>query len=289
MLERVDRMLMAVRDRAQASRTFANLLGAQAQREFRSIYLNAQCAVLAVGETELELCEPVGDGPIQQFISQWGEGLFAAGFCTSRLIELSERFDRLNLDFVRDDERIYLPATSTAGVPMVISDRVARPRIGPVSFFYEATNALQSDWRTVAARYAEIFDLDPSRFSPIASKRFGYQGTLTMFDPVRGLDRIELSQTFADQPGAMRRFVERRGGDCLNMCYLETHDFEGLKQRLLAAGAPLTARGESLATERDNIWVHPKGLHGMLLGISRTGFAWDWSGQPQRVPQLPGR
>jgi hypothetical protein len=156
-----------------------------------------------------------------------------------------------------------------------------------VSYFYEATNALDTDWRVVADRYSKMFGLDASRFSPIESKRFGYEGTLTLFDPPARLDRIELSQTFADQPGTMRRFVERRGGDALNMCFIETDEFDTLKQRLLDAGATLTARGGDIATERDGMWVHPKNLHGLLLGISRGMFAWEWSGRPDLVVRLP--
>ena len=102
-----------------------------------------------------------------------------------------------------------------------------------MGFFYAATNALDTDWKVVAARYADLFDLDMRNFSPIASERWGYAGTLTLFDPARRLDRIELSQTIAD--------------------------------------------------EKDTLHEHPKNLHGMLLGISRPGFAWTWSGQPARV------
>jgi hypothetical protein len=97
-----------------------------------------------------------------------------------------------------------------------------------------------------------------------------------------------LSQTFADKPGAMRRFVERQGGDSLYMCFVETHDFDALRDRLLAAGATPVPRAGDIATEHDTMWVHPKFLHGMLLGVSRTGCAWHWSGQPGRVPALPG-
>ena len=139
----------------------------------------------------------------------------------------------------------------------------------------------------MAARYSELFDIDASRFSPIASKRFGYEGTLTLFNPPARLDRIELSQTFADQPSAMRRFVDRRGGDSLYMCYVETHDFDGLKQRLLDAGATLTLRTGDVTTERDGLWVHPKNLHGLLLGVSRRTMAWTWSGRPELVEPAP--
>lgn len=286
MLERVDRMQLAVTDRGRAADTFARLLDARPLREADSEHLNAYRRILAVGESELELCEPRGAGPVADYLAAWGEGLFAAGYATSRFAALADRLADKGVAFVREGDQLHLPGTSTAGFPMVISPRADRAGLGPVSFFYEATNTLQSDWRAVAARYADIFGLDASRFSPIESARFGYAGTLTLFDPPARLDRIELSQTFADRPGAMRRFVERRGGDSLYMCYVETNDFDALKARLTAGGATLIPRGPDIASERNGCWVHPKSLHGLLLGVSRTSLAWEWSGRPQLVRPL---
>lgn len=290
MLERVDRMLLAVRDRALAVDTFARLLGAVPRREAESEYLAARGTVLALGESELELWQGDGPGPIASHIERWGEGLVCAGYASSRLEALADRLATHNMPFTRADDRLYLPESSTYGFPMAISP--LRPQAGaegPVSFFYEATNCLETDWRVVAARYADLFGLDATRFSPIASERWGYEGTLTLFDPATRLDRIELSRTFAGNTGAMRRFVEKRGGDSLYMCFAETHAFDALRERLLAAGATLTARGGDIASEHDTMHVHPRNLHGMLLGISRTGFAWTWSGQEARVPPRPTR
>jgi len=286
MLERVDRMQLAVRERARAADTFVRLLGARVSRESESAALNARRTILALGESELELCEPAGPGPARDFLERWGEGLLSAGFATSRLDELARHLESLGVRFARDGDQLWLPGDSTCGMPMVISPLAERPRIGEVSFLYEATNALECDWREAAALYARLFRLDASKFSPISSDRFGYEGTLTLFDPPARLDRIELSQTFADRRGAMRRFVERRGGDSLYMCYLETHDFDGLKRRLIEGGAHLIPRGADLAAERDGAWVHPKSLHGMLLGISRATLGWIWSGRPDLVSSL---
>ena len=283
MLERVDRMQLAVRDRARAAASFARLLGAAPARESHSDYLNADRTVMSLGESELELCQPAGPGIAQDFLDRWGEGLLCAGFASSRFDELAAHLAAQGAPTVREADQLYIPATTTAGLPMVISHLAQRQRVGPVSFLYEATNTLASDWRAVAARYAKLFALDASRFSPIASKRFGYEGTLTLFDPPERLDRIELSQTFAERPSAMRRFVERRGGDSLYMCYVETHDFAALKQRLVDAGATLTPRGGDIVNEHDGLWVHPRDLHGMLLGVSRTTLAWEWSGRPDLV------
>jgi hypothetical protein len=166
----------------------------------------------------------------------------------------------------------------------VISESTYRPRVGPVSFLYETTNTLISDWRRVAAVYAGLFGLDPSRFSEIGSERFGYIGTLTLFDPPNRLDRIELSQV-TDNVHAMGRFAHKHG-DSLYMCYVEVHDWPNVRQRLLDANARYTPRGSDPVTDPDGGWIHPKELHGLLLGVSRTGLAWDWSGREELVPPV---
>jgi hypothetical protein len=287
LIERVDRMQLAVRDRAAAEETFQRLFGAERARLDESAYLNAWRTVLAIGESELELCEARGPGIVRDFLERWGEGLLCAGFASADPEALAAHLASMRAPYVREGAQLYLPGTTTAGFPMVISPLAERPRVGPVSFFYEATNTLDSDWKTVADLYSRLFRLDAQKFSPISSARFGYEGTLTLFDPPARLDRIELSQTFPDRPSAMRRFVEKHGGDSLYMCYLETDDYDALQKRLRAGGATLIPRGPSIETERDGCWVHPKSLHGLLLGISRHTLAWEWSGQPERVQPAP--
>jgi len=288
MLERLDRMLVAVRDRAKAAETFARVLDAQPLREAASAHLAARATVLALGESEIELWQPEGNGPARAFLDRWGEGLLAAGYATGDVAALAARLAQRGVAPVREGDRLYVPAEATGGFPMAISATMpVREATGAVSFFYEATHALDADWRSAAARHADLFALDPSRFSPIASPRFGYEGTLTLFDPPARLDRIELSQTFAGQPGAMRRFVEKRGGAGLYMCFAEANDFDALKARLIAAGAQFAARAGDIAAERDGLWIHPRSLHGMLLGVSRATFAWTWSGRPELVRPAP--
>ncbi len=292
LIERVDRMQLAVNDRAAAEETFGRLFGAERARLDESAQLNAWRTILSIGESELELCEPRGPGIVRQFLERWGEGLLCAGYAAADVDALAAHLDAMAAPYVREGDQLYLPGTTTAGFPMVISPLAATPpaRVGPVSFFYEATNALDSDWKTVADLYTRLFQLDPTKFARISSARFGYEGTLTLFDPAAQLDRIELSQTFAERPGAMRRFVEKRGGDSLYMCYLETDAYDALQRQLLEGGATLIPRGASIASERDGCWVHPKSLHGLLLGISRRTLAWEWSGRPERVqppPPLP--
>jgi len=182
-------------------------------------------------------------------------------------------------EFAEDGDQTYLEPSQTAGVRVVLTP--ARPVARAGARLYEVTNTLVSDWRAAAERYARLFALDPARFSPITSERFGYVGTLALFDPPARLDRIELSQV-VKPASAMGRWVARRG-DSLYMGYLETDDVPGLVQRLEARGARWTPRGADARIERDGLWIHPSALHGLLLGVSRTTLAWEWSGRPQLV------
>ena len=91
MLQRVDRIQLAVRDCAAAADTFCDLLGAERVREDTSRLLGARRTVVQAGESEFELLEPTGDGPVGQHLERWGEGIFAAGFATADMPALKER------------------------------------------------------------------------------------------------------------------------------------------------------------------------------------------------------
>ena len=284
MLERVDRVLLVVQDAKAATETFGRLLGTEVAGQHKSSLLGAQVTRLALGESELELMEPFGSGVTADFLARRGEGLFAAGMATNYLEKLRERFQRLGITHETDNGRLFLPGEHHFGVPFLISPMVPRVRVGVVSFLYEVTNTLVSDWHGAAVHFSGLFGLDPQRFSPIGSKRFGYEGTLTLFNPPERLDRIELSQV-TNSNSAMGRWVAKHG-DSLYMCYCETHDFPGLKERLNANGARWTPRGETQEGELDGNWIHPSSLHGLLLGVSRTTLGWEWSGRPELVVPL---
>ncbi len=281
MLERVDRVQLVVKDRKAAVRTFRDVLGAEAVSESESAHLAALRTVLALGESEVELCEPAGAGPARVHLERWGEGLMTAGFAVADPDALRQRWKAAGAPFTQDGEQSYLAGSETAGMPVVISPLKQRRRVGLATHLYEVTNTILSDWGVAAGRYARLFGLDPTRFSPIKSERFGYVGTLTLFDPPRRLDRIEISQVIGPA-SAMGRWVARRG-DSLYMCYVETDDVPAIIGRLTARGARFTPRGADASTERDGLWIHPSALCGLLLGVSRTSVAWEWSGRPELV------
>ena len=136
MLDRCDRVQIAVHDAAKAAQRFGQLLGCAVARRDHSRHLGAKRTILAVGESEFELCEADGAGLTQDFLARRGEGLMTAGYCTADLDSMVKRWEGLGVAYDRDAEQLYLAPETTFGLPIVISESTYRPRVGPVSFLY---------------------------------------------------------------------------------------------------------------------------------------------------------
>jgi catechol 2,3-dioxygenase-like lactoylglutathione lyase family enzyme len=219
--------------------------------------------------------EPAGPGPVATWAERWGQGLYGVGFSTADLGAMARHFDAQGIRYAEDGAGLRVADAETHGMPSVVSADRSRDMVGDIRFVYEVTNPVD-DWQRTADLYTKVFGLDPARFSPIESKLFGYRGTLTLFDPPARLDRIEITQTSGD--GAMHRFYQKRGPS-LYMCYIETDDVMRLASRLKARNMRY-AHSEDRA-EDAGLFIHPSGLFGMLMGVSRTNFAWVWSGRPE--------
>lgn len=278
MLEHIDRVQIAVKDRAAAAQTFIDVFDGQLVKDDEVRALGAKRRVVQAGTSEFELLEPNGDGPVQAYVQQWGEGLFAAGFSTNDIAALAARLHAKGVQFTDEDGQLFIAPDQTPGLRMVISQEVARPMIGLMRYLYEATNLIE-DHVAAANFYADRFGLDASRFVPINSKDYGYTGQLTMFNPPERLDRIELSQ-ITDPSRPMGRFMTRRGGETLYMCYIEAEEIAPIVRRLDAKGMRYAGR-DPQSPNPEGIFLHPSTLHGMLMGCSRTNLAWVWSGRPQ--------
>jgi len=282
MLTRVDRVQIAVSDRETAEVTFRDLLGAEKLRDDRCELLGARRTVVQAGISEFELLQPDGEGLVRQHLDAWGEGLFAAGFSTPDLSALSKRLSSKGVLWRDEAQQVYIEPTQTPGMRMVLTQDVDRTPVGAISWLYEITNIVD-DHHAAAAFYADTFGLDSSKFSPIASKDYGYKGQLTLFDPPARLDRIELSQ-ITDPERAMGRFAARHG-QSIYMCYVETDDVPGMIERLERRDARFARRRDEQNPE--GLFIHPKSLHGVLLGVSRTNLAWLWSGRPELAHATP--
>ncbi|HYM14407.1 MAG TPA: hypothetical protein VEZ14_02485, partial [Dehalococcoidia bacterium] len=254
MLEHVDRMQIAVRDREAAARTFAAAFEAVVVRDDAVAALGATRRVVQAGSSEFELLEPAGAGPVQAYLEQWGEGLFAAGFSTKDVGLLAARLSSKGVGYAEEGGQLFIGPDQTPGLRMVISQEAARPMAGLIRYLYEATNLID-DHEAAGRFYADRFGLDASKFVPIASKQYGYAGQLTMFNPPERLDRIELSQ-ITDPERPMGRFMRRRGGQTLYMCYIEAEEIAPIVRRLDAAGMRYAGR-DPQSPNPEGIFLHP--------------------------------
>jgi catechol 2,3-dioxygenase-like lactoylglutathione lyase family enzyme len=279
MLDRVDRMILAVLDRAAAASTFSRILGAEKVREddLAQPY-NARRSVVQAGDSEFELWEPASEGPVAQHLERWGEGIFAVGFATSGVNEVARRLEDRGRTFTTHGDQLFLEPDQTTGMRAVIQPTVTRDAIGLITGLYETTNIVD-DHQAAADLYTDLFGLDQARFSPIKSKAFGYVGTLTLFDPPTRLDRVEITQT--TEPGAMQRYYQKRG-QSLYMCFVETPNYAPIRERLEASGGRFAIASDYPDA---SMFIHPTALCGMLMGVSVTNEAWRWSGRPEMAPK----
>jgi catechol 2,3-dioxygenase-like lactoylglutathione lyase family enzyme len=275
MLSRVDRVQLVVPDRREAVATWKELFGAEQVGESESQVLGAKITTVQAGISDFEFLEPSAPGPVQAWAEEWRHGLFGAGFSTPSLLDMERHLGSQAVAHQAEGDRIYIAGDVTHGMPTTITEDVAREAVGHISFLYEVTNPV-ADWQDTAAEYTRIFGLDPTRYHPIESKLYGYEGTLTLFDPPHRLDRVEITQTSGGL--AMDRFYQRRGPS-LYMCYIETADVPGLASRLRAYGARFTDSEDR--PPETGLFIHPSALFGMLMGVSATNYAWVWSGHPE--------
>ncbi len=280
MITRIDRIVLGVRDRLAAVETWRRLFGAALVREDRIPSLAARRSVLRVGESEVEVIEPDGIGTTAQFLSRFRTPVFAVGFAVRDLGAAQANLDARAIHHVREGSQLLLSG-EWVGVPalrVVLTQDEKREPAGLLSRIYEAT-LLHQDHRRAALQLASVFEMNPGNFAPIRSVPYGYEGTLAFFDPDR-LDRIE-TVTPLDRNKTMGRFFARQGPS-LYMFYAEARDTVALRERLLEH-APSAWTGVLEGAVPDNLFVHPKALHGALLGVSRESVAWTWSGHPERV------
>jgi hypothetical protein len=278
MLKRVDRVQIAVADNAAAEKVVAEVFGGELVRRDKAAPLAARRSTMQAGASLIEVLEPDGTGPVQEFVSKWGSGLFGAGFSVDDPDAAAHHLTKGGVNFEQSAGQLYLDSGATFGMRTVISQHHERAP-GAINWIYEVTNVV-GDWKAASDRYARIFGLDPSKFSPIESKQFGYTGTLTLFDPPARLDRIEIAQ-ITDANLAMGRFHQRRG-DSLYMFFVETDDVGALGQRLQARGSRFAAHRKDEAGLAE-LFIHPSAFLGVLVGVSRTEHAWTWSGDPERA------
>lgn len=277
MLTTVDGIVVATEDPTVAARTFTELFEAERDDPFPSQVLNAELTPMDVGTSRILLARPTGEGATSAFCDRWGEGILAAVVSTTQPRSLLDHLDERKVPTTHSDELLFVDPSATFDLRTIVVPHIDRPEVGGLTGLYEVTH-LVDDPQRAAGAWADVFGLDEDRFCPISSEAYGYEGTLTLFDPPGRLDRIEVIHPH-DRSKTMGRFFEKRGRGAY-MCFAECGDVPALAERLERSGARYAVGAERDAVP-ESLFVHPSSLHGVLLGVSRTDLAWRWSGRPE--------
>ncbi len=284
MLKRIDRVQIAVPDRASAAVGWETLLGAEHEGDDRIASLAALRSRYRLGRGWIELLEPDGAGPVADAVARRGGHLFAGGASTDDLDALVTRLRGLGVEATVESGQIHLGPDDIGapGLRYVVSQGQAPHRVGALKAFYEVTNLVR-DAKAAVERCVELFGLDRSAFAPIESEHYGYDGVLTLFDSER-LDRFEVITPHIPT-NTMGRFFSRVG-ETLYMAFAETEELPAILERARERGAGFTAEPQDASGDGRDVhtaFLHPPALGGMMLGLSIPSVAWRWSGRPDRV------
>lgn len=287
MLSKIDRVQIAVPDAQVAAKGWIDLLDAEPDGYDRVTGLGASRTKLRVGTGVVELLEPHGAGIIADAISARGAHLFAAGASAHDLPALAARLQSKGVTPHAEAGQLFMNEEDTgiSGLRLVLSQAETRPRVGLIDFLYEAT-ILSANRDGLMDHLNDLLGLDAKNYSEITSENFGYTGTLTLFEKDK-LDRLEVI-TPTREGTTMERYFSKFG-QSLYMAFAETPDLRAVEDRAIALGAGFTVDrpADRDATKiADQIWLHPRALGGMMLGLSRPSMAWFWSGHPERVEAI---
>jgi hypothetical protein len=277
MLNRVDRIQTSSHNADATARRWCELLDCIVVGEDRVEALNAKRVTIQVGDSLVEILEPVGAGIAQAHLDRGCGGPLSIGVTTNQFDALAEHLAGLGINGTSFGDQLLLQSSDLGipGLAVLVSRHEDREPVGLMKNLYEATH-LTGDAPRSAAEIARIFALDADAFVPISSDQYGYDGTLTLFDSSQ-LHRVESIHPF-DETRTMGRFFQRFG-PCMYMCYGETDNLGELRERLKSL-APGDWTGSD--DNHDGLFLHPRALGGVMLGVSRTTHAWTWSGHPER-------
>jgi hypothetical protein len=267
MLERTDRIGLVVPDADTAAETYRRLFDTNVVGDQEDRLTAARRVTLQWGRDQVELHEPRGDGPAADFIARGRRGIFSGGFALADPGACAARLERQGVRVHQEsaDRYVVLPQ-DLDGTGVVLSKRVERERVGLNDKIWQITYAVPR-LREAVTRYSRLFGVEDDFTNYYHSDHFGYDGAITWFEARDGglLDSLEYLEP-TDPAAAVARFVERCGAG-IYMCSIESDAFPEIRRRVEAGGPGWDG-------DRAAAFIHPRRLHGLLVGLVEFG-AWN--------------
>ena len=267
MLERTDRVCLAVPDAARAAEDFATIFDTTVVDISLDKTTNATRTTLQWGQDQVELFEPRGDGSVAEFLNGGRSGLFAGGFASADPGAIATRLQEHGVTVHQQGAaRFMVLPGELDGTGLVLTKVEPRERVGLNDKIWQITFAVP-DLKAAVAHYSSLFGLEETFSNYYTSDNFGYEGAITWFDAREGglLDSLEYLEPNDDNK-AVARFI-RRNGSGIYMASVETDDIPAIRERV-------TSTGDGWQGTDFGGFIHPRRLHGLLLGLV-TYRSWD--------------
>ena len=260
MLERTDRLALAVVQAEPAAESFAQIFDAEPIGDERDEDAGARRVTLQWGRDLVELYEPLGDGPAARFLEQGRRGLFLGGFSLADPGALAARLEQAGVRVhEQGDGRYVIFPEDLDGTGVVLTRGQERERVGLADKIWQITYAVP-DLEGAIERYSALFGVADDYTNRYTHGGYGYLGAITWFDARdRGrLDSLEYLEP-SDPAKAVGRFVDRCGNG-IYMASIESDDIPEIRRRVDKSGPGWDG------TEFGG-FIHPRRLHGLLLGL----------------------
>lgn len=264
MLERTDRLALAVPDRRVAAEAFQQIYDAAPVDDAIDPAFNAHRLTLGWGRDQLELLEPAGDGPVQDFLAQNKRGIFAGGVAASDPAAVAAGLERHGVRVQQESaERFAVTPDDGDGIGMVISKTVEREPVGLDTKLWQITYAVP-DLEAGIARYLALLGMEDMFTYRYTSDLYGYDGAITWFDSRREgrLDSLEYLDP-NDPEKAVARFLARTGQG-IYMASIEAGPgaLDEVRTRISSTGPGWDGAADDILG-----FIHPLRQHGLLLAI----------------------
>jgi hypothetical protein len=275
MLECTDRLALAVHDVESAVDSFELIFDCVIVDDLFDAEACARRVTLQWGRNQLELMQPMGPGPVGDFLDSGRSGVFLGGFALQNPAELAEHMSRHDIQvYPQEHDRYVVFPNDCDGIGIILSKIVERERIGLCDKIWQITYAVKN-LHSSLEKYSRLFNLGDKFTNSYESDFYGYYGAITWFDARDGgrLDSLEYLEP--KQPNtAVDRFVKRNGNG-IYMASIEADDISQIMTRVTSTGTGWTG------TEFGG-FIHPKRLHGLLVGLVNYS---DWNSK-RPLPEL---
>jgi hypothetical protein len=258
--EQTDRVALAVPNADRVAEDFNAIFATEVVGDTKDDVAVARRVTLQWGHDQVELFEPLGDGPSAEFLKQDSSGLFAGGFALADPAGLASYLEEKGIRVHEQDaDRFLVLPEDCQGTGIILSRTEDRTRVGLSESIWQITYAAPS-LDDMCDYYVDKLNMDKLYTSRYQSAQFGYDAGVSWFDARDGapLDSLEyLEPTKPDT--AVDRFVKRNGSG-IYMCAIVTDDIPQIRERVEATGPGWTHA-------EIGGYIHPRRLGGMLLGI----------------------